>query len=36
MQQQQGGAGFDPNAQGFNPEDFAVNQTIPRKRKMVP
>lgn len=23
MQQQQGGAGFDPNAQGFNPEDFA-------------
>ncbi len=23
QQQQQGGAGFDPNAQGFNPEDFA-------------
>jgi len=26
MQQQQGGAGFDPNAQGFNPEDFAQSQ----------
>ncbi|MDD3578067.1 MAG: molecular chaperone DnaK [Candidatus Cloacimonetes bacterium] len=27
MQQQQGGeAGFDPNAQGFNPEDFAQGQ----------
>jgi molecular chaperone DnaK len=27
-QQQQGGAGagFDPNAQGFNPEDFAQGQ----------
>jgi molecular chaperone DnaK len=26
MQQQQGGAGFDPNAPGFNPEDFAQGQ----------
>lgn len=26
QQQQQGGAGFDPNAQGFNPEDFAGQQ----------
>ncbi len=26
MQQEQGGAGFDPNAQGFNPEDFAQQQ----------
>ncbi|MEF3694599.1 MAG: molecular chaperone DnaK [Candidatus Cloacimonadota bacterium] len=26
MQQEQGGAGFDPNAQGFNPEDFAQSQ----------
>jgi len=26
MQQQQGGQGFDPNAQGFNPEDFAQGQ----------
>jgi molecular chaperone DnaK len=26
QQQQQGGAGFDPNAQGFNPEDYAGQQ----------
>lgn len=26
MQQEQGGAGFDPNAQGFNPDDFAQSQ----------
>jgi molecular chaperone DnaK len=33
MQQQQGsGAGFDPNAQGFNPEDFAGSKEETEKK----
>jgi molecular chaperone DnaK len=33
MQQQQGsGAGFDPNAQGFNPEDFAGTKEETEKK----
>lgn len=38
MQQQQGGggAGFDPNAQGFNPEDFAGQPNTEEKRDNGP
>jgi molecular chaperone DnaK len=38
MQQQQGGggAGFDPNAQGFNPEDFANQQSSAEKQDNGP